>query len=82
MRLALIQQHATADLAGNLDARRRRHAARRPADGAELVAFAELALTPFYPRAAGDGDVRCARRARAGADDRACSPRSPASSAS
>lgn len=48
MRLALVQQHATDDLAGNLqrglDAFETAAAA-----GADLVAFAELAFTPFYP---------------------------------
>ncbi len=49
MKIALIQQHAGEDLADN---RRRgvaavREAARR---GARVAAFAELALTPFFPR--------------------------------
>ncbi len=57
MRLALIQQHATSDLAGNLE--RAVAATRRAAaDGAELVAFAELALTPFYPERPATSDVR------------------------
>ncbi len=49
MRLALVQQHATPDLDDNL---RRALAATREAAarGARLVAFAELALTPFYPQ--------------------------------
>jgi predicted amidohydrolase len=57
MRLALIQQHATADV----DANRQRglDAARSAADaGAHLIAFAELAFTPFYPQHPADGDVR------------------------
>jgi predicted amidohydrolase len=56
-RLALVQQHATTDL----DANRRRgfEAARGAADaGAGLVAFAELAFTPFYPQHPASGDVR------------------------
>ncbi|MGE5235754.1 MAG: nitrilase-related carbon-nitrogen hydrolase [Acidobacteriota bacterium] len=49
MRIALVQQVATADLADNLT--RGLAAVARAADaGARLVAFAELALTPFYPR--------------------------------
>src|SRR5262245_56239175 len=57
MRIALIQQHATSDLTGNLS--RAIAAMRRAAEqGARLVAFAELALTPFYPRRPADGDVR------------------------
>ena len=56
MRIALIQQHATVDLAANL--RRGLEAAARAADqGAELVAFAELAFTPFYPQTPPSGDV-------------------------
>lgn len=49
MRIALVQQHATDDLDDNL---RRGLAAVREAAaaGARLVAFAELGLTPFYPR--------------------------------
>ena len=57
MRLALIQQHATTDLAANL--RRGIDAVRRAAaEGARLVAFAELAFTPFYPQKPPTGDVR------------------------
>ena len=49
MRLALVQQHATPDLDDNL--RRALDATREAAAlGARLVAFAELALTPFYPQ--------------------------------
>ena len=49
MRIALVQQHATADLAANLE---RGLAAARDAagQGADLIAFAELAFTPFYPQ--------------------------------
>jgi predicted amidohydrolase len=57
MRISLIQQHATSDLAGNLArgiAATRKAAAR----GAELVCFAELAFTPFYPQHPAKGDVR------------------------
>jgi len=49
VRIALVQQHATEDLTDN---RERGLAAvrRAAAEGARLVAFAELGLTPFYPR--------------------------------
>jgi len=57
MKLALIQQHATPDVAANL--RRGLDATRRAAaDAAQLVAFAELAFTPFYPQSPPAGDVR------------------------
>jgi N-carbamoylputrescine amidase len=57
MHIALIQQHATSDLTGNLS--RAIAATRRAAEqGAELIAFAELAFTPFYPRRPAEGDVR------------------------
>jgi N-carbamoylputrescine amidase len=57
MRIALIQQHATSDLTGNLA--RAIAATRRAAEqGADLVAFAELAFTPFYPQRPAEGDVR------------------------
>ena len=49
MRIALVQQPATSDLAGNLA--RGLAAFDRAADaGADLVAYAELAFTPFYPQ--------------------------------
>jgi N-carbamoylputrescine amidase len=57
IKIALIQQHATADLAANL--RRGLEAARKAAgDGAALVAFPELAFTPFYPQRPASGSVR------------------------
>jgi N-carbamoylputrescine amidase len=57
MRIALVQQHATGDRAENL--RRGLDAARRAAaQGANLVAFAELAFSPFYPQTPPSGDVR------------------------
>src|SRR5262249_31374012 len=57
VRIALIQQPATPNLADNLN---RAVAATREAarSGANLVAFAELAFTPFYPRTPPTGDVR------------------------
>ncbi|GAB5535955.1 MAG: carbon-nitrogen hydrolase family protein [Rubricoccaceae bacterium] len=49
MRLALVQQPATSDLADNLA--RGLAAFDRAADaGADLVAYAELAFSPFYPQ--------------------------------
>jgi len=57
MRVALIQQHATADLARNL-ARAVVSTREAAAAGADLVAFAELALTPFYPERPAASDVR------------------------
>jgi len=57
MRLALIQQHATPDLADNL-ARAVASTREAAAAGARLVAFAELALTPFYPERPAGPDVR------------------------
>ena len=49
MRIALVQQTATDDLDGNLA--RGLAAFDRAADaGADLVAFAELAFSPFYPQ--------------------------------
>src|SRR5262245_25235887 len=57
MKIALIQQHATADVAANL--RRGLLAARRAAqDGANLIVFPELAFTPFYPQRPPVVDVR------------------------
>jgi N-carbamoylputrescine amidase len=57
MRLALIQQHATDDLAANL-ARAVASTRQAAAAGAGLVAFAELALTPFYPERPAGPEVR------------------------
>ena len=57
MQLALVQHNVTTDI----DANRRRaiEAVRRAAgDGAELIAFPELAFTPFYPQKPPSGDVR------------------------
>ena len=57
MRLGLIQQHSTVDVADYL--RRGLESAARAADqGADLIAFAELAFTPFYPQTPPSGDVR------------------------
>ena len=57
MRIALIQQAAGSDRRHNLD--RGLDAMRRAAaDGAELVAFAELAFEPFWPQRPAEGDVR------------------------
>jgi N-carbamoylputrescine amidase len=55
--VSLIQQHASPDRDDNM---RRGEAAVRhaAAGGARLVAFAELALTRFYPQHPASGDVR------------------------
>lgn len=56
MRIALIQQHASADRAENL--RRGLAAAETAArNGARLICFAELAFEPFYPQDEARGDV-------------------------
>lgn len=49
LRIALVQQHATEDIKDNIRraATALEHAAR---EGARLVAYAELGLTPFYPQ--------------------------------
>jgi len=56
LRIALVQQPATSDLAANLanglDAARR-----AAADDAKVVGFAELAFSPFYPQQPGSGIV-------------------------
>jgi len=55
--LALVQHRVTGDIGENL--RRAEDAVRRAAgEGAQLVAFPELAFTPFYPEAPPTGDVR------------------------
>jgi N-carbamoylputrescine amidase len=56
-RIALIQQHASADLEDNLR-RGVAHAREAAARGAKLIGFAELAFVPFYPQRPPDGDVR------------------------
>jgi predicted amidohydrolase len=56
MRIALVQQHATADKAANV-ARGLRAFGEAARAGAALVAFAELAFEPFYPQHKADGDV-------------------------
>ena len=50
MRIALVQQHATGDPAENRE-RGRRAFLEAAGNGANLIAFAELAFTPFYPQA-------------------------------
>jgi predicted amidohydrolase len=57
MRLALIQQQATSDVRANI--RRGLESTRAAAaDGAKVIAFAELAFTPFYPQHPASGDFR------------------------
>jgi N-carbamoylputrescine amidase len=56
MRIALVQQHATADREANLE--RGVAAAHAAADrGAQLIVYPELAFTPFYPQHPALGDV-------------------------
>lgn len=55
MRLALIQQRASADPTHNL-AQAVAATRRAAADGADLVAFAELAFTRFHPQYPADAD--------------------------
>ena len=56
MKIALIQQKATKDIKSNvqLGLDNLDHAV---AEGAELIVFAELAFTPFYPQYLADGDI-------------------------
>lgn len=56
MKIALIQQPATEDLAANQD-RGFAAAERAIAAGAEVIAFAELAFDPFYPAEHAGPDV-------------------------
>lgn len=56
MRVALVQQTASHDKAANLT-RALGAIEAAAARGAELVAFAELAFEPFYPREPARGDV-------------------------
>ncbi len=61
MRIALVQQHATADRDANIE-RGLRAVDRAAAAGANLVCFAELAFEPFYPqRPATAGSQRLAQ---------------------
>jgi predicted amidohydrolase len=57
MRIALVQQHVSADKAENL-ARGLKHFDDAAEAGAKLVCFAELAFEPFYPQRVADGDVK------------------------
>jgi beta-ureidopropionase len=57
MKIALIQQHASADKRANL-ARGLTRFDEAAAAGAKLVCFAELAFEPFYPQRVAAGDVR------------------------
>ncbi len=57
MRIALIQQRAGEDKRRNLE-RGLAAMERAAGDGAELVAFAELAFEPFWPQRPAAGDVR------------------------
>lgn len=55
MRIALVQQHATADKIGNV-ARGIAALERAAREGAEVVAFAELAFERFHPQQRATGD--------------------------
>ncbi len=57
MRIALVQQNSGHDHAGNVG-RGLAALERAAANGAELVAFAELAFEPFYPQVRPSGDIR------------------------
>lgn len=57
MRLALIQQHAGEDLQANVEAGLKAFEAAAD-QGADMVCFAELAFTPFYPQNPVRGPVR------------------------
>lgn len=57
MKIALIQQHATAGKADNL-ARGLAALEEAARGGADVAAFAELAFEPFYPQRVASGDVR------------------------
>jgi N-carbamoylputrescine amidase len=56
MKIALVQQHASADKAANLQ-RGLRSFEEAAGQGAQLVCFAELAFEPFYPQRVAAGDV-------------------------
>lgn len=56
MRIALIQQHATADKQSNVQ-RGLEALGRAAAEGAKCACFAELAFEPFYPQRPARGDV-------------------------
>jgi N-carbamoylputrescine amidase len=57
LRVALIQQHAIADLDDNL-ARGLAALGEAAARGAGLACYAELAFEPFHPRRRAEGDIR------------------------
>ena len=56
MKIALIQQRASADLDANLRAGLTA-LAKAADDGAQVIAFAELAFTPFYPQKQAAGEI-------------------------
>jgi len=57
MKIALIQQQATEDVAANVQ-QGLDNIDKAAVQGAELAVFAELAFTRFYPQYLADGDVR------------------------
>ena len=56
MKIGLIQQKATQDIESNIQLGLN-NLDKAAAQGAELVVFAELAFTPFYPQYLADGDI-------------------------
>ena len=56
MKIALIQQQATEDVAANVQ-QGLDNIDKAAVQGAELAVFAELAFTRFYPQYLADGDV-------------------------
>ena len=57
MKIAIIQQQATEDVAANVQ-QGLDNIDKAAVQGAELAVFAELAFTRFYPQYLADGDVR------------------------
>jgi len=55
-KLALIQQHASLDIDENIN-RAMASTKKAAKEGAQLIAFAELAFTRFYPQTPASGDV-------------------------
>lgn len=56
VKVGLIQQKATADVQQNIQ-RGAEAFEKAASQGAQLIAFAELAFTPFYPQKPAEGDV-------------------------
>jgi predicted amidohydrolase len=56
MKIALIQQKAGKNIAENLK-NAMAHASEAAKNGAQIISFAELAFTPFYPQKPAHGDI-------------------------